>query len=189
MIQEQELVEVTQDRAALILERLKERFAAVCAAVPPLDPESCYWLEDDATESYCRVHAIEARAREFGLGPPLDDRKWYHRTELEDAFFAGIGANHGGGGESDHTEACSVCGRTLVYSLTDYGLRDEITYWLENPIAVLRDEDVYALDRMEAHVWAGCGRDILLGVAAAVNQAWRLVPAIRTLSDKGEKGS
>lgn len=162
-------------RAHLLVDRILDRFAVVYGAVPPVDPEPCYWLESDASESFCRVHAIKARGKEFELGPPIRDVDWFERTDAEDAFFEGLSCNAGGGGESDHTEACSVCGRTLVYSLTDSGLRDELEYYRESPMVVVRDEDVYALDRMTSHLWVGMKRASLLGVAVAVNQAYRIV--------------
>lgn len=180
------------DRSELIYRRINERIVSICEAVPPIQPGLTYWLESDATESYCRKHAIEAREKEFGLGPLLEDKPFYRRTELEDAFFLGIGASDGG--ESDHPEACARCGETLSYCLTDYGMRSEIDYFLEAPLAELNGEVSYGLDRLTACIWPGANRADLLGVDVAVNQAWRLLPTrthgnIDTVSNQGSRAA
>lgn len=160
-------------RAELIADRLRDRVWAIMDRVPPLDPGPCYWLEEDSSASYCRRHAIIARGREFDLGAPLVDNDWYRHDDWEGAFWDGIGRTRDG--TSDVTERCHVCGETLSYILTDEGVDQELDYWLENPLIQVRDEDVYALDRLSLNVWAEGNRRRLLGVAAAVNQAWRLV--------------
>jgi hypothetical protein len=161
------------DRVALIAERAQARLAEVCAKVPPLDPGPCYWMHEDATESFCRKHAIQAWGRRFDLGPPLVDADWYRRDEWEQAFYEGIGASSDS--ESDHPEACARCGETLSYVLTDSGVRDEIQYYREAQLVAVRDEDTYALDRLSLNVWPGAPRWMVVGVALAINQAWRIV--------------
>lgn len=158
-----------------IVERINARFAEICGAVQPLKPGPCYWLESDSSESFCRQHAIAARGKEFDLGAPIEDRPFYLRTEMEDAFFEGISCNDGCGGESDHAEACAVCGKTLVYTLTDEGVDQEVDFYREAPLCEVRDEDVYAIERLVVHIWPGAARGRILDVAIVVNQAWRLL--------------
>ncbi|WP_138921228.1 hypothetical protein [Novosphingobium pentaromativorans] len=161
------------DRASLVLLRMEERLAAICAAVPPINPGLQYWLDSDAGPSYCRKCVIAARGREFELGPPLEDAPFYRRTDLEDAFHDGI--DGGFDTTSDSTSACETCGTTLSYILTDYGVEQEINYYREAPICALRDEDSYALDRLALNIWEGSPRHMILGALVAVNQAWRLL--------------
>jgi hypothetical protein len=66
----------------------------------------------------------EARGAEFDLGVPLTPHRW-HRTDLENAFWEGIGGTIDG--NSDNTEACDTCGKTLSYILTDYGVEQNST--------------------------------------------------------------
>jgi hypothetical protein len=162
-------------RAELVVKRLNSRLAEVLEAVPPLNPGPCYWLHEDASESFCRKHVIQARGREFELGPPLRDVDWFRRDDWECAFWEGIGASEDS--ESDHTEACARCGETLSYVLTDGGMRSEIDYYLEAPLVAVSDENSYALDRLALNIWEGSPRSDILGVAVAVNQAWRIVKA------------
>jgi hypothetical protein len=150
-----------------------KRAIEVCERVPAVDPPPCYWLHEDASESFCRKHVIEARGREFDLGAPLKDRPHWERDDWEDAFFEGIGASEGS--ESDHSEACAVCGATLSYVFTDHGADEELRYWLDSPIIALNGEATYILDRMAMHVWPGAQRRRLVETAAVVNQAWRLL--------------
>jgi hypothetical protein len=165
-------------RSGLVVERIEARLAEILLAVPPLNPGLCYWLHEDATESFCRKHVIEERGRAFDLGAPLRDSEFYDRDDWEDAFWEGIGATEGG--ESDHTEACARCGETLSYVLTDGGMRSEIDYYLEAPLVIIRDEDSYALDRLALNIWGGSPRGDIVGVAAAVNQAWRIIKERRS---------
>lgn len=162
------------DRKALIVRRMEERLAEVCAAVPPLDPPSAHWLDSDAGPDYCFDCAIIARGCEFELGPLIHVPAWYQRNEWHDAFFEGI--DGGFDTTSDSASACSICHRTLSYILTEGGVLSEIDYYREAPLVAVRDEDSYALDRLALNVWAGHpNKAIITGVAMAVNQAWRVV--------------
>jgi hypothetical protein len=115
-------------------------------AAPPIEPGACYWLQSDASESYCREHAIAARAEEFGLGAPLNpDTPAFCRTDLEDAFWDGIGASYDG--ESDVSENCSKCGETLSHVLTDYGAENELDHFLDCELAPITPTVSYELDR------------------------------------------
>lgn len=163
-------------REELIYQRIEDRLAEICEAVPPIQPGAQYWLDSDCGPSYCRKCVIIARGREFELGRPLEDRLSYYRTDLEDAFHEGIDGGFDTTGDS--TSACELCGETLSYILTDEGVESEVEYYREAPLCELRDEDSYALDRLALNVWAGTKRHILLGVAMAVNQAWRLLPTL-----------
>lgn len=164
---------MTEKRKRLVIARLEQRLANICQTVPPKIPGPCYWLHEDAAESFCRKHAIQAHGRKFDLGAPLADSRFYERDEWEDAFFEGIGASDDS--ESDHSEACARCGETLSYVLTDSGVEMEIEYYREAPLIMIRDEDSYALDRLALNVFEGSPRKIVLGVSMVVNQAFRLL--------------
>lgn len=160
------------NRKELLAERMRQRLWEIQKAVPPIDPPAVHWLNGDSCNSYCWECAVKARGEEFDLGVPLTPRRW-HRTDLEDAFYDGI--DGGFDGESDTTEACDTCGRTLSYILTDYGVDEEIAYYLESPLTAVRDEDSYAIDRLALNVWHGSKTPQLLGACAVINQAWRIV--------------
>lgn len=161
-------------RKAMIVERMEARLAEICKAVPPIDPPAQYWLRSDNCCEYCWPCAVKARADEFGLGMPIYDQHYrWHRTDLEDAFYDGI--DGGFDCNDDHTVCCETCRRTLSYILTDYGVDEEIGYYRDQPIAVVRDEDSYALDRLALNIWPGDKAARILGVCIAVNQAWRLI--------------
>lgn len=159
-----------QDKKTLIATRIRERVWEICKAVPPIEPPAVYWLIRDASCSYCRECVIIARGREFELGPLLTPSEWI-RSEWENVFFEGI--DGGFDLESESTEACEICGRTLSYILTDYGLEAELSYHADLPIGDIRDEDSYALDRLALNVFGGMKRTNLLGVAIVVNRAFR----------------
>ncbi|MDE2597767.1 MAG: hypothetical protein KGL44_12915 [Sphingomonadales bacterium] len=161
-------------RQKLIAERIRDRIWRICEIVPPIKPEPQFWLESDCGPSYCHSCAIKARADEFGLGVPLrDSNRWHCETDLEEAFYDGI--DGGRDLESDSTAACYSCGETLSYILTDYGVTEELGYYLESPLASVRAEDSYALDRLCLNIYEGSSRKILLEAAVVVNQAWQLV--------------
>lgn len=159
------------NRADLISERTRERIWALSEAYPYEAP-SCYWLDSDCGASFCREHAIEARAKEFGFGPLLRDPAWYRRNEMDDAFFEGVSS--GRDGESDTCETCDVCGKTLSYVLTDYGATSELDHFLAHPPAALSDEIVYEMDRVSLNVSSGTPRGQLLDTTRMVNSAWRV---------------
>lgn len=123
----------------------------IFAAVPPVDPPACHWLNSDAGPSYCRKCAWEARWKELptvGLAPEEPD--WLHRSELEELMAGGIDGCEGMGGESDTPETCETCGCTLEYLLTEYGQDEELLHFTENPITpdtVISGETTYALGR------------------------------------------
>lgn len=161
------------DRAQLLCDRIHDRLHVVCQAVPPIRPEAAYWLDSDAGPSYCHACVRVARGREFELGPLLAEPAWYDRDEWCDAFFDGI--DGGFDTTSDSTQYCEICRKTLSYILTDYGVEEEMSYFRENPLVIVRDEDSYALDRLTLNIYSGSSRHTILGVALAVNQAFRLV--------------
>jgi hypothetical protein len=161
------------ERAALIVDRMEARLAAICEAYPPIRPGAQHWLDSDCGPSYCRKCVIAARGKEFELGPPLVDEPSYHRGEWRDAFYDGIDGGYDT--TSDSTAACDTCGETLSYILTEEGVDQEVDYYREAPLVALRDQDSYALDRLALNVWAGSSRHQILGVALAVNQGFRLL--------------
>jgi len=162
-----------EKRAELIVDRINDRLDAIHKAVPPIRPPAAFWLDSDAGPSYCRKCAVIARGREFELGPLLVDGLTYDRSEWEDLFFEGI--DGGFDTTSDSAAACDICGRTLSYILTDYGVESEIAYYREAPLCAVRDEDTYALDRLCLNVYEGSTRSQILGAAIAVNQAFRIL--------------
>lgn len=163
-------------RAELIANRINERLQVIVKAVPPIKPGPMYWLDSDAGPSYCWDCAIKARGYEFEFGPPIENRPFYQRTELEDAFYSGI--DGGFDTTNDSTGMCETCGTTLSYILTEYGVEQEIDYYRRAPLIALRDEDTYALDRLALNVWAGSPKSMLVGVAIAINQAFRLLDGV-----------
>lgn len=171
-------------REALIVERMESRLRVVCKLVPPIRPGAAHWLNSDASESYCAECVRTARAAEMGLAaaPEKPNKYTWDYTEedqkavdllheFDDGIDGGFVTN------SDSTEQCETCGCTLSYILTECGVRDEINYYREAPLCVVRDEDSYALVRLALNIWAGSPRHMVLGVAIAVNQAWRIIMA------------
>lgn len=162
------------ERARLIAQRVTDQYFEIARAIPPHRPPACYWLESDSCESFCFDHAVEARGREFDLGVPLNPyAPVYLLTDLEQAFYDGIGVTKDG--ESETSEQCATCGKTLSYILTDYGVAYELEGWLEGPPAKLDPEVVYALDRLCLNIWSGTKRRTLLDVAVVVRRAHRLI--------------
>lgn len=160
-------------RAELVYKRAAERLDAVLCTVPPIQPGAQYWLDSDCSPSYCRRCVVFARGEEFEFGPPLSDRPFYLRTDLERLFYEGI--DGGFDTESDSTSACELCRETLSYILTDYGVQSEFEYYRESPLCEVRDEDSYALDRLALNIWEGAEPGMILSLAVVVNQAWRLI--------------
>lgn len=180
MTQTPEKIAAGLSRNVALADRIRERVWAICKAVPPIEPPAQHWLDSDAGASYCHPCAIKARAEEFGFGPPLQPDWWRRETKLEQAFWDGI--DGGFDTESDVTEACETCGKTLSYILTDYGVEEELSYYLESPLVSVRDEDAYALDRLTLNIFSGSPRKRLLDAAIVVNHAWRI--AVRVLISK-----
>lgn len=141
------------DQATQVRARLDALDRAIFAAVKPSDPEPANWLESDCSFSYCHEHAIEARAKEFGLGPPIYLDRWWRRTDLEDHFYAGIGGGYYGQGECDNVERCHTCDKLLAYSLTDHGAEQEVDYWLNTKVIRFADDEAYELYKLMAHAY------------------------------------
>jgi len=168
-------IQTTDKRARILAGRVRDLARKLAEIVPPIEPGPVYWLESDSGESLCRHHAIEARAKEFGLGPLIDpDKPSYRHTDLEDAFWDGISATING--ECDHTEHCSVCGEPLSYILTDYGSTEEIDHWISYPSEVTTPSDSYALDRLTLNVGHWTKRRDLLDCLIVLKRALRTVP-------------
>ena len=161
-------------RAEVVVQRIEERLDAIRESVPSINPPAAHWLDSNAGPSYCWHCVHIARGAEFDLGAPIKQAEWFERQDdWVEAFYDGI--DGGFDTECDSTAACDICRRTLSYILTDYGVEDEIDYYRECPLAEVRDEDSYALGRLALNVWSGAKRSQILGVAVAVNQAWRLL--------------
>lgn len=90
-----------------------------------------------------------ARGKEFELGRPLVDCDYYERDEWEEAFWGGVDRYpYRQAGHSDITESCYICGITLDYWLTDYGIKEEIDHWEGAEMSGNLSEIAYNLDRM-----------------------------------------
>lgn len=156
--------------------------------VKPFKPGSAYWMQEDSTETYCREHAIEKRETEFGLGPLLKPhRQWPLRTELEDAFWDGIGATYDGTAES--SEHCSVCGQMVSYLLTEEGLDYEAQNFAESEIRHLSPEDVYELDRVATALSHYSSRKTILNAMHSFNRARKLALASNVIDIKRGKNA
>jgi hypothetical protein len=86
-----------------------------------------YWLStDDCGYTYCRKCALEALAASPG-------------AELDGGFF----------GEGDHSEFCETCGKSLDYTLTNYGASVEIDHYRKVKFRAPLDRDeAYYVARM-----------------------------------------
>ncbi len=72
-----------------------------------------------------------------------------------------------GGEESDGCAHCDTCGCLLSYSLTDYGVMEELDHFKENPpIAPLSQEEAYHIARMVAGAGDDNAEAIAIGEAA-----------------------
>lgn len=160
-------------RAKLIVDRTETRLEAILQAVPPLDPDNQHWLESDCSESYCRRCIKIARGAEFDLGAPIVETPWYNRDAWLEAFYEGIST--GEDMNEDSPASCAICFQTLYYILTDYGVECEIEHFREALLTSVDDEVSYSLDRMMLNIYDGSPRNQILGVAIAVNRAWRLI--------------
>jgi hypothetical protein len=157
---------------------MSARLRAIYEVVAPIEPGAQYWLNSDCGQSYCVTCINIARGAEFDLGCPVHDPPPYSQDGWEKAFSDGIDGGYDL--ESDTASACEICGRTLSYILTDEGAQNEIEYYREATLITLRDEDVYALDRMVLNIWAGSPRHMILGASIGVNKAWRLLTASKS---------
>lgn len=155
---------------------ITEMSRAIHKAHPPISPENTCWLDSDCTHSYCWDCAVKARADEFGLGMPIGKADRYSlswRTDLEEAFYAGIDGLPDV--HSDIPESCHSCGETLNHILTDYGVENEIDYFLKFPLTELTPESSYAIDRLSLNIWKGTDRKALIAVFSILKTAVRLI--------------
>lgn len=88
--------------------------------------------------------------------------------------------------ESDGSSVCENCGSLLTYSLTDYGLCEEVAHFAECDMAdcVRRPEVVYELTRILAAVQYTGDDEIKAEAIALGEAAVSLLPG--TLSERGE---
>lgn len=129
---------------------LMELERQILAAVPPIDPPACHWLESDAGPSYCGKCAWEARWRELPtFGPAPEEPDWYNRNDFEELLASGISGAIGS--ESDRPENCETCGCTLDYLLTEFGQDEELCHFTDYPITPdteISGETTYVLSRV-----------------------------------------
>ena len=122
---------------------------AVNEAASELDPPPQHWLESECSISYCAKCAEKERGKEFELGPLIRASDWWRRSDWEDAFWEGVSSYpYRCAGEGDSTAACYICGVTLDYWLTDYGIKEEIDYWQGAEMSGDLAEIAYNLDRL-----------------------------------------
>ena len=140
---------------------LEQNLEKICKSVPPIEPPEVYWLESDASLSYCQKHAWEARWKELPTtGPCPNEKDCPEDNDITEFMRNGFEAySTGMPGEADHPETCSVCGITLDYVLTDYGRNEELRHYEENPINedhVVDGELTYALSTLFMNLlWEG----------------------------------
>jgi len=163
-------------------ELLRDLEARLYEAVPPLDPPYLYWLTSDASYSYCRPCARKARWLEMGnVGDPPWEPRRFESDPIEENIFSGID----GGFEQmngDHCEVCETCGRTLWYTLTEYGVSEELDGHRENPgYGSVGPEDTYRISRICLNLtWSGADEKEVLEAIVIVESALAVV--VRTAS-------
>ena len=162
------------------VERLSELRDEIVELMPPIDAAPCHWLNRDSCYSYCWPCARKARWNELpSVGPVPEEVDWWKRDPIEELIQDGIDGGWSGS-ESDHCEACELCGCTLEYSLTDYGRGEEITNFLTYPTAdnTIDGEVTYALDRIFVDLsWDGADAQ---QVADATTIAEQTLAALRS---------
>ena len=126
----------------MINEALGEMARKLEAFAAPLDPPPMHWIgEGDAGPDYCRECCERIVANHNAYSAPKD---WWYVEGGWDCRRS-----------SDTPSACEECGKTLGYSLTEYGVSEEIEHFLENmPTAPMGHEEAYALGAMlEGAAW------------------------------------
>jgi hypothetical protein len=135
-----------------LLEQLERELYGL---VPPIDPGCQYWLISDAGPSFC-THCVDlARGAEFELGMPLTASP-FRETPMERAFWRGIDGGWDSNGD-DGPSHCETCGCTLQYSLTEYGLEEELSHFATYPgFHVIGPEGSYTVSRICLNLtWSG----------------------------------
>lgn len=107
-------------------------------------PERPYWLIKDHGETYCLdcIKAMKPKAK-YGT------------------FYDG-----GFSSESDHAEHCEGCGKLLEYTLTDYGVEQELAHFEEMGFFWNVKDECYELARIAYGVSTHEQRKRLLQVVA-----------------------
>jgi hypothetical protein len=174
-------------------ERLDELENQIVTAVPPVDPPPQYWLSSDASPSYCHDCALKARAEEMGLTePPIEpdlygeqwrtDRGGYETARnVWREFVEGIDGGFDTSGD-DSPRACETCRCTLDYTLTDYGVEEELACFEENPPSSIDAETSFELAQIFLNLtqpWAEEGAPEQLRRAVAIaEQAVSVLPKV-----------
>lgn len=154
-------------------EHLRDLEQRIYAAVPPIDPPGCHWLNEDAGTSYCWDCARKAAWLRMGnSGDPPAEPDWSRRTKVEERIRDRIDGP--ASGESDSGEACETCRRTLAHLLTDTGVGQELDHFSTNPITdgdTIDGEQSYVLSRIFLNLtWQGAKPDEV-GAAIAIAEA------------------
>lgn len=94
-------------------------------------PNGLFWLIPHDDQDYCgECIQIKDPVREYG--------------ETYDGFWDGH--------ESDSSRFCTECGAVLSYSLTDYGVSNELEHFLESGLDWDNPVDCYELDRVATEI-------------------------------------
>lgn len=146
-------------------------------AVPPIDPGHQFWLTSDCSDSYCYDCVDIARGKEFELGRPLARYDaWASHTPYEQRFYEGIDGGFQTSGD-DSPRACAICRCTLDYTLTDYGGKEELAYYAENPgFLTVGPEDSYAISQICLNLtWSGAPDEQVDAATKIVEDALKAV--------------
>jgi hypothetical protein len=176
-------------KAVDAVEYLRGLAEQIFERVAPSSPPPTCWLNSDATYSYCWPCAREARWKELPtFGPAPVDKDWLTRDPIEQMIRDVIDGGYYGQGESDNVERCESCGDLLAYSLTDYGARQEVEYFLEAPVETLEPDTAYELAELIGHAdWDGADHQLQADVIKIAEQvAGVLGLTVRAHLMKGE---
>lgn len=105
------------------------------------DPEYPYWrIDEDEDSTYC-LDCLKAQ-----IGPSFD-----YSEDIGERFGGGYAAY----GESDGSEVCQKCYKLLAYTLTDYGVAEELSHFTEYPDSFDWDnaDQCYELARIAHGIW------------------------------------
>lgn len=98
----------------------------------PLDPENIHWIPGEAGENWCYACG-KAKAKHM--------RRRAKKNKKDFILDGGWS-----GGEEDNPAYCEGCGKLLHYSLTDYGVEQELSHFLNSIlVAPLNPETAYEL--------------------------------------------
>ncbi len=146
-----------------------------------------HWLESDASISYCRPCAREARWKELpSFGPVPKEKPFYEVSEydLQDLINEGIDGGCHYSGMSDGSSNCHTCGDQLKYTLTDYGVEEEADHFLENPLTesdANNELAIYQIVKVLEKYPDFNDESIIIKQFQIANQVHKILPSIKLL--------